>query len=59
MKNMAVSIRSLRAERFFGFFTANFRQHTGGAYVAHFAMYATLENRTYGKSGPMCATPII
>src|SRR6516225_6578659 len=29
----------------------------GGAYIAHFAMYTTLENRTHGKKAAMCAPP--
>jgi hypothetical protein len=29
----------------------------GGAYIAHFAMYATLENRTHGKKRPCVRHP--
>ena len=31
----------------------------GGAYIAHFAMYATLEDRTHGKNRPCGAPPQI
>jgi hypothetical protein len=31
----------------------------GGVYIAHFAMYAILENRTHVKSGHACATQVI
>jgi hypothetical protein len=30
----------------------------GGAYIAHFAMYATLEDRTWQEATMCCATQI-
>jgi len=32
-------------------------ENPGGAYIAHFATCATLENRTHGTRRHVCATP--